>query len=37
MSMSDKAANTGDQIMGKAKGRVGKAVGNERLETEGGA
>ncbi|WP_227025746.1 winged helix-turn-helix domain-containing protein [Streptomyces fodineus] len=38
MRMSDKAANAGDKIKGKTKERGScKAVGDERLDTEGGA
>ncbi|MEV6297509.1 CsbD family protein [Streptomyces sp. NPDC051896] len=34
--MSGKAADRGDKIKDKTKERLGKALGNERLETEGG-
>ncbi|MFB7950508.1 CsbD family protein [Kitasatospora phosalacinea] len=37
MAMGDKAENTGEKIKGAVKEKVGKAVGNERLEAEGRA
>ncbi|MFD9127150.1 CsbD family protein, partial [Kitasatospora sp. NPDC059571] len=37
MSTSDKIENTGDKLKGEAKEAAGKAVGNERLESEGRA
>ena len=35
MSDTDKAKNKGQEMKGKAKETIGKAVGNERLEAEG--
>jgi uncharacterized protein YjbJ (UPF0337 family) len=35
VSATDKAKNKAQEIKGKAKETVGKAVGNERLEAEG--
>jgi uncharacterized protein YjbJ (UPF0337 family) len=35
MSASDKAANAGEKLKGKAKEAAGSAVGNERLRAEG--
>ncbi|MCD2186905.1 MULTISPECIES: CsbD family protein [Actinomycetospora] len=37
MSADDKAGNKIDEIKGKVKETVGKAVGNESLEAEGKA
>lgn len=35
--MNDKAENKADEIKGKVKKNVGKALGNERMEAEGKA
>ena len=35
MSTDDKAENKGQELKGKLKEGVGKAVGNERMEAEG--
>ena len=35
MSATDKAKNKAQEVKGKAKETVGKAVGNERLKAEG--
>ena len=35
MSDTDKAKNKAQEVKGKVKETVGKAVGNERLEAEG--
>lgn len=37
MGMDDKAQNTGEKMMGKAKETAGKLNDNERLEAEGKA
>lgn len=37
MGMDDKAQNTGEKMMGKAKETTGKVTDNERLEAEGKA
>jgi len=37
MSDTDKARNKAQELKGKVKETVGKAVGNERLEAEGKA
>ena len=37
MSTGDKIENTGEKLKGAAKEAAGKAVGNERLRTEGRA
>ncbi|WP_336920975.1 CsbD family protein [Aquipuribacter sp. SD81] len=37
MSTADKAGNTADKLIGKAKEAVGKVTDNERLEAEGQA
>lgn len=37
MGIDDKAQNTGEKMMGKAKEATGKLTDNERLEAEGKA
>ncbi len=37
MGADDKAQNTGEKMMGKAKETAGKLTNNERLEAEGKA
>ncbi|MET3769725.1 uncharacterized protein YjbJ (UPF0337 family) [Marisediminicola sp. UYEF4] len=37
MGIDDKAQNTGEKMMGKAKETAGKLTDNERLEAEGRA
>jgi uncharacterized protein YjbJ (UPF0337 family) len=37
MSAADKARNKADKLAGKAKEKIGRATGNQRMENEGTA